>query len=246
MQGTQSLLAVVLVGLGCTASKPIPGVWRPALGERRDRIPGPIDLEDFGPFTSFSEALDATCSLILSKPNATVGHIEDRQLALRVSTEYCAWLYYTPKNKYELSMLSDQSEPGDELNGNSVCALPWFVDDQRYSPEQIKYLFYVHNHPFGRKLSRHDIRLAVDVVGIHGLEIETEGKARIPVGFIAFISKSKDANNPTCDGLYQYLPATKELLTWSRAVIEKRVVWKKTTTETVNWIDADKFEIKPE
>ena len=52
-------------------------------------------MMDFGPFDSYTDALSEACSLILSKPNASVGHIQDLELALRVSTEYCAWLYPT-------------------------------------------------------------------------------------------------------------------------------------------------------
>ncbi|HSP80918.1 MAG TPA: hypothetical protein VLQ93_20490, partial [Myxococcaceae bacterium] len=122
-------LGPLLVSLACSSPKPVdPHVWRPTSGKGADSIPGP--LKNFGPFESFSDALKATCPLILSKPNATVGHLQERdpKLALRVATEYCAWLYYTPEHKYELSMLTDVPAPGSALQGEATCLLPPNVD----------------------------------------------------------------------------------------------------------------------
>ena len=96
----QWYLIPLLAALACSSSKPVPGVWRPEPGkEPTGGIPGP--MKGFGPFDSFSDALQAACPMILSKPNATMGHLQDTapDLAFRVSTEYCAWLYYTPDHK---------------------------------------------------------------------------------------------------------------------------------------------------
>src|SRR5687768_14601584 len=91
---TTCLLGSLVLGLGCTSPRPIEGVWRPGPGEDPDRIPGP--MTDFGPFNTYADALTAACPLILSKPNATVGYLQDvnPELARRTATEYCAWLYY--------------------------------------------------------------------------------------------------------------------------------------------------------
>ncbi len=108
------MLISLLLPVACSAPRPIdPDIWRPQPGqESGDTIPGP--LKNFGPFDSFADAMKAACPLILSKPNASVVHLlgRDRQLASRLSTEYCAWLYCTPENKYELNMLTDLGAPG--------------------------------------------------------------------------------------------------------------------------------------
>jgi hypothetical protein len=108
-------------------------------------------MRNFGPFDSYADALKAACPLILSKPNATVGHLQDLDpgLATRVATEYCAWLYYTPEHQYEMSMLTDRPKPDDLAVGKKTCLLPKFVSDPRYEPGDLKYIFALHNHPFG-------------------------------------------------------------------------------------------------
>src|SRR4051794_3824690 len=123
-------LMLLLIVMAC-APQPIPGVVRPGPGEQLlESLPGP--MVGFGPYDSFSDALIAACPVILSKPHAIVGHIKDPKLALRLSAEYCAWLYYTPDDKYEMSMLTDQSSPGDVLARRRSCRLPDDVDDRRY------------------------------------------------------------------------------------------------------------------
>ncbi|WP_407741347.1 hypothetical protein [Hyalangium sp.] len=83
-----ALRSLLLLALSC-APQPIPGVVRPAPGAPPlQSLPGP--MAGFGPFDSFSDALIAACPLILSKPHATVSHIQDRDMALRVASEYCA------------------------------------------------------------------------------------------------------------------------------------------------------------
>ena len=238
----QYLLVPLLFGLACASPKPVdPHVWRPASKTEADRIPGP--LKNFGPFDSPSDALKATCPLILSKPNATVGHLQERdpELALRVSTEYCAWLYYTPEHKYELSMPTDVKDPGSTLQGNASRLLPPNIDDPRYPPSSIKYIFLLHNHPFAGELSQIDIRLAVAMVNAHALLVEA-GNRKIPLSVIAFFSNSKDGQNPTCDGFHQYIPATRELLKWTNTSGD----WKSKRIGTVNWTSDTEFTIMRE
>jgi hypothetical protein len=143
----QYLMILALLGLGCSSPKPIEGVVRPNPGEPLlQRLPGP--MPDFGSFDSFSDALLAACPLILSKPNATAGRAGDQdfQLRWRIASEYCAWLYYTPEHKYEMSMLTDQHKL-DVLYGKKSCVLPSYVEDPRYPPDSLKYIFALHNHP---------------------------------------------------------------------------------------------------
>ncbi|HEX8441621.1 hypothetical protein [Archangium sp.] len=240
---TRLLLIPLLVALGCSTAKRLddPHVWRPTSDEKPDSIPGP--LKNFGSFDSFSDALQAACPLLLSKPNATVAHLQQRdpELALRVSTEYCAWLYYTPEHKYELSMLTDVPEPGSALKGEASCLLPTNVDDPRYTPSSIKYIFLLHNHPFTSELSGKDIHLAAAMANAHGLEAEV-GNRKIPLAVIAFFSNSKDAQHPTCDGFYQYIPATRELLKW----LNEEGDWRKEKAGMVRWINATEFVITRE
>lgn len=232
----------LLLGAACASSRPAdPDVWRPESGEAAASIPGP--LKNFGPFASFSDALKATCPLILSKPNASVVHLQEKdpQLARRVSTEYCAWLYYTPEDRYELSMLTDLKDPGDHLNGRASCRLPPNVDDPRYPPSSLKYIFILHNHPFASELSERDIFLAAAMANAHELVVETQGR-KVPLAVIAFFSASRDSEHPTCDGFYQYIPATRELFIWSSTGGS----WTSKRIGTVSWISPTKFNITRE
>jgi hypothetical protein len=237
-----SLLVPLLVALACSSpTLTDPQVWRPTSQQEAGSIPGP--LKNFGPFDSFSDALKATCPLILSKPNASVAHLQEREpkLAVRVATEYCAWLYYTPEHKYELSMLTDLEEPGDDLHGAASCLLPPNVDDPRYPPSSIEYIFLLHNHPFARELSDRDIHLAVAMANAHGL-IAKVGNRRIPLAVIAFFSNSKDAQSPSCDGFYQYTPATSELMKWLNTGGE----WRDERVGKVDWVSPTRFIITKE
>jgi hypothetical protein len=235
------MFAILLLAFSCSAPRPIdPDIWHPAPSENAgDTVPGP--LKNFGPFDSFADALKAACPLILSKPNASVVHLlgRDRQLASRVSTEYCAWLYYTPENKYELSMLTDLSEPGDDLNGEISCTLPTNVDDPRYPPGTIKYIFCVHNHPLSGEISKKDISFAAAMANAHGLIATAQGR-QVPLAVIAFFSNSPDGEKPTCDGFYQYIPATRELLKWSNV----SGVWRRDKYGTVLWTSPTDFTIQ--
>jgi hypothetical protein len=239
----QCLPLLLLVHLACASPKPAdPDIWRPVPGADSSKgIPGP--LKSLGSFASFSDALNAACPLILSKPNATVFHLLDKdpKLALRLSTEYCAWIYYTPADRYELSMLTDMADPGAKLAGKASCLLPPNVDDPRYAPSSIKYIFLVHNHSFSGELSDEDIFLAVAMANAH--ELVTEARAtKIPISVVAFYSKSKDAANPSCDGFFQYIPATNEVITWARV----NGTWRDFKTGKVVWSNPPHFTIVPQ
>jgi hypothetical protein len=211
------LLVSILIGLGCSSPRPVEGVWRPDPGEKPEHIPGP--MKNFGPFDSYADALKAACPLILSKPNATVGHLQDLnpELAHRTATEYCAWLYYTPEHKYEMSMLTDLSSPDDLVTGRKSCLLPTFVSDSRYTSRDLKHIFALHNHPFGSQISLQDAQFIERMANVHEWLIKTKNNDEILLSIIAFFSKSKDPALPTCDGFYQYTPATRSLVMWTQA-----------------------------
>lgn len=175
-------------------------------------------MKNFGPFDAYADALKAACPLILSKPNATVGHLLDLnpELAVRTATEYCAWLYYTPEHKYEMSMLTDLSRPDDLVANNKSCDLPAFVNDSRYEPEKLKYIFALHNHPFGSDISQQDARFIEQMASIHEWVVKTKNNGKILLSIIAFFSRSKNSTTPTCDGFYQYIPATGSMVMWSQ------------------------------
>jgi hypothetical protein len=230
-------LCSVLIGLGCSAPKPIEGVVRPNPGEPPlEIIPGP--MPGFGSFDTFSDALMAACPLILSKPNATAGRLGDQdfQLRWRNASEYCAWLYYTPEHKYEMSMLTDQHKP-DDLDRKKSCVLPSHVEDPRYPSDSLKYIFALHNHPYGGTLSKYDIQFIVSEGARHGFESPTKhGIERLSI--IAFFSNS--ATNPSCDGFHQYIPATHQILKWTR----EQDGWQCEQTGLVVWYsNGDEFSV---
>ena len=195
-------------------------------------------MTDFGPFASFEDALNEACPLILSKPNASVSHIKDPELALRVSTEYCAWLYYTPDDKYRMSMLTDQSDVGDLLTKRRTCRLPAFVDDRRYPPHSLKYIFALHNHPFGGPLSLADMHQIIAFANTHEWVVETKD-GKIPIAIVAFFSRSDDHSKPTCDGFYQYTPETRYLLQFNRA----QEGWRRDEIGQVTWINTTTYQL---
>jgi hypothetical protein len=108
------LRLLVLHGLyGCASPRIDPDIVRPAPGAPLLKsIPGAL-----ASFDSYNEALFATCQRILEKPNASAGRqppntaLREEQdgfnLRWRISTEYCAWMYYTPDGKYVVSKLTD-------------------------------------------------------------------------------------------------------------------------------------------
>jgi hypothetical protein len=228
---TTYLLGSLLIGLGCAPVRPIEGVWRPGPGEDPDRIPGP--MKNFGPFDSYADALKAACPLILSKPNATVGYLQDSnpELARRTATEYCAWLYYTPEQKYEMSMLTDLSQPDDLVANKKSCVLPTFVSDPRYERAELKYIFALHNHPFGTIISDLDMHFIEEMASTHEWLIKTKNNGEVLLSIIAFFSMSKDPSHPWCDGFYQYVPATRSMVLWTQT----QGTWRHEVLEPAVW-----------
>ncbi|PTL82126.1 hypothetical protein [Vitiosangium sp. GDMCC 1.1324] len=193
-------------------------------------------MPDFGSFDNYSDALLAACPLILKQPNAVAGRPSDPNFRLhwQNSREYCAWIYLTPDGKYEMSMLATNYTQDNPLLRQ--CRLPPDVEHSRYSADQIGYVFAVHNHPYPDELSDGDIRFIVDQGLKHGFYIETEGR-KIPLGIVAFFSNSLAA---TCDGFYQYIPATNELLKWTP---EAEGHWRSDVIGEVLWDNGD-YRIK--
>lgn len=195
-------------------------------------------MRNFGPFDSSADALKAACPLIHSKPNATVGHLQDSnpELARRTATEYCAWLYYTPEHRYEMSMLTDLSRPDDLVAHKKSCLLPTFVSDPRYARGELKHIFALHNHPFGSVISELDMYFIEEMASTHEWLVKTKNNGEILLSIIAFFSRSKDPEVPSCDGFYQYIPATGSLVLWTQT----QGRWKQEVLDPAIWRKQEK------
>ena len=76
------------------------------------------------------------------------------------------------------------------------------------------------------------------MAGLHGWVIDTKN-TQVLLSIIAFFSKSKNPEAPTCDGFYQYIPATRVMLKWTQLQGE----WKRELLGFVTWIDEDTYRI---
>lgn len=143
-------------------------------------------------------------------------------------------MYYTPDDKYEISLLTDQSAP-DPTGATKRCIPPAFVEDRRYPAESIQYIFVLHNHTFDNRLSVKDIRFIVEQGQLHGFEPKSkDGNPRLSV--VAFFSNEHE--NPNCDGFYGYTPYVGKILKWTR--VDKQ--WSCTQTHVVKWLEDDALE----
>jgi hypothetical protein len=203
----RSILLLVSMLLGCLPAVIDDDIVRPKPGTSLlEELPGPL----MGPFNSFEDALLAACRKIITKPNAVAPSQDLQNFATywRASSEYCAWIYYTPEGTYELSKLTDQSKV-DPAHREKTCWLPPTVRDQRYSPSSIKHICALHNHLFDDPLSTTDLKFIIQEGSRHGeppyygfLHQTRDGERLLSI--VAFFSNQ--IQNPTCDGYYQYFP----------------------------------------
>ena len=118
---THLLVITVMLLAGCTPALP-PGVLR--FDKALPEIPGP--MPGFGPFRTYFDAIAKACPVLLSLPNAIASRQDRRdegyRLAWDQSTEYCAWIYYTPVGDYELSWIATPEVQADP--GSRTCSLP--------------------------------------------------------------------------------------------------------------------------
>jgi hypothetical protein len=150
----------------------------------------------------------------MRKPHATAGRPDQHDSATRwrFSSEYCAWIYYTPDHKYVVSKLTDQSRV-DPTQRTKTCVLPSEVEDPRFPPDSIKYIYALHNHPMGSTVSEFDIRFIISEALRHGFKSETKDGTH-HLSLVAFFAQG--TVEPTCEGFHQYIPAGNLLLTWTR------------------------------
>lgn len=228
---------VLLAGCACTTTPtPIPGVVETPPGGTIKSLPGP--MPNFGPFESYSDALIAACPLILGKPHAVAGRPSDPnfELYLQLSTEYCAWLYYTPAGKFEMTMLTASAAQADP--SRRQCQLPSWVDDPRYPSDSLGYVFVLHTHAYMKRIMDLDVSAIVELGRAHGFNVRVNGRD-IPLSIIAFYSNSTH-DNPTCDGFFQYIPLTEEILQWTR---DPHGGWTRRQVAAVKWTSPIKFTI---
>jgi hypothetical protein len=136
-------------------------------------------------------------------------------------------MYYTPDNKYTISLLTDQSEP-DPTGLRKRCTLPRFVDDGRYPPESIQYVVVLHNHTFDTPFSEDDVYFIVSLGRLHGFEPQSKNdNPRLSI--VAFYSNEYE--HPTCDGFYMYTPYIGKILKWTRPGGQ----WRCSQTHAVRW-----------
>jgi hypothetical protein len=194
-------------------------------------------MPGFGSFPSRQAALMAACPLVLGLPNAIAGRpgTPNFDIYWRTSKEYCAWVYYTPDGLYEMSMLAVSAVQDDERKRQ--CRLPPIVSDSRYRADEIRYMFVIHNHPYEGEISRNDIRVIVEQGEVHGFSATAEGR-EVPISIVAFYSRS-GRGRATCDGFFQYIPLTKELVKWS---VEDGGEWRDEVYGRVEWT-GDDFDI---
>ncbi|WNG52489.1 JAB domain-containing protein [Archangium minus] len=120
-----------------------------------------------------------------------------------------------------------------------LLSLPNAVTVSPNNPNfKLYWVFVVHNHPVGDALSRRDIRFIVEQGQIHGFSVKTRER-EIPIGIVAFFSEG-GVGHASCDGFFQYVPLTGELLKWTVEAKE----WRREQYGTVRWLDSENFEIE--
>jgi hypothetical protein len=185
-------------------------------------LPGPMPKA--GPYKTYVEALFDACPRLLSLPNAVGGRQDGPHTVMGrqegfyfkryvdVTTEYCAWVYYTPQGMYEMSWVGTDEEQSDSKLRH--CNLPRYVHDPRYRDEEIMYVFAIHGHPAPSELTEGDVAYIIKAGEEHGKAFYNKD-GQIHLGIIAFYSKG-EGKKVSCDGFFQYTPFTGELQKWSR------------------------------
>jgi proteasome lid subunit RPN8/RPN11 len=235
---------LILVAGACASSPPPPGVIRIDPRNPPKSVEGPITL-DFGPFDSYWDALIAACPLILSQKGARAGHQESMgfDARWRASTEYCSWLYYTPDEKYEMSMLVEGPgavHPDDRYE--KVCSAPAFVEDKRYPRKSLKYVYFLHSHPeVPTNLSKRDLLAIARIKKIHGKFAETK-EGKVPIGIVAFFANSHGSRHAGCDGFMEYHLGSTEVVRW---MPDGKGGWIKEKAGTVTWANETELDFEP-
>lgn len=176
-----------------------------------------------GPFPTYFDAMVHACPRLMSLPGAFKRKVSLKrfgdlyvQYARDDSTEYCAWIYYTPEGTYEISLIATPEEQG---GGNSrQCTLPRRVIDPRYAHKsaypdaRIKYAIAIHSHPSPRIFSQEDIIYIVEMERYLRETLHDNGEFRL--GIVAFFSR-EDRDEPSCDGFFFYNTSARTIQMWT-------------------------------
>jgi hypothetical protein len=132
------------------------------------------------------------------------------------ATEYCAWIYYTPKGEYEISLIATpeiQSEADQRF-----CSLPRrvidprFVEEPDYPDKRINYALAIHSHPSPRIFTQEDIIYIVEMERYLQETLHDNGQLRL--GIAAFFSR-EDRDEPACDGFFLYSTPARTIQMWT-------------------------------
>ena len=202
----------LLTAIAC-ASPPAadPDIVRPRPGEPLlERLPGPLLV-----FSSYPSALLGACQKLLSKPGASAGPRARPgfEARWRVGAEYCAWIYSTPDGKYVLSKLTDQTRADLANQTSDVRYLRTsMIVGSRLKASSTSSPSTTTSTTTSCQKTTYPSSLSQGT--IHGFEAKTqEGGIRLSV--VAFFSNELEA--PRCDGFYQYIPLTGQILKWTSA-----------------------------
>jgi hypothetical protein len=133
------------------------------------------------------------------------------------STEYCAWIYYTPAGLYETSLIATP-EAQNSSSGNRFCNLPRRVIDARYADDpkdpdkRIKYVFAIHSHPSPRIFTKEDIIYLIETEQY--LQETLHDNGEIKLGMAAFFSR-EDRDEPACDGFFLFSASSRKVQMWT-------------------------------
>ena len=96
----------------------------------------------------------------------------------------------------------------------------------------------IRDSPYAATLSDNDIADIVAKGLKHGFEVEAKG-AKVRLAVIAFFSESSDPRQARCDGFFQYIPLTSQMLKWSNTSDG----WKCQQTGSVRWLSGAEFRV---
>jgi hypothetical protein len=234
-------MATGLLAIGCAPSLPPEVVVIPA-----ERAPSgyeyalPAPLEG-GSFPTYFEALVHACPRLMSLPGASKRKVDLKRLgdvyvqySQDESTEYCAWIYYTPAGLYETSLIATP-EAQNSSSGNRFCTLPRrvidarYVDDPRYPDKHIKYVFAIHSHPSPRIFTKEDIIYLVETERYIQETLHDNGEIRL--GMAAFFSRG-ERDEPACDGFFQFSTTSRKVQMWT---IDEEGKWQSHDVATVDY-----------
>jgi hypothetical protein len=150
------------------------------------------------------------------------------------STEYCAWVYYTPASQYEISLIATP-EAQAHSSGNRFCDLPRRVLDERYiddpaDPDKnIQYAFAIHSHPSPRIFTKEDIIYLVETERYFKETVQGGGQTRL--GMAAFFSR-EDRDMPACDGFFLFRTISRQVQMWT---VDEHGEWRAKEVATVDY-----------